>query len=476
MNHSLRNLESVIIDYATGYRGCQGVLLFSPTITGRDWKYSASRAIVYLDRLEEAGEFFAGLKEALAQAEVISIVEEEKLWLRVFSRGYEAFVRVDVSALAMLAGDLKAYSRPAEDWQRSVVYDPTGRIKEYLEQANEPDREAVALDIMHKIIGYGYEFLRYWTLQDLLRAYEQYAQFLAQVGGLVLIFTGKGRDASLHRRVLYHIRKKRDIKDRLASASSQMQYADLRQGFENALALVKDLVKADDKLQGLFSGFVQSVDRHFPPLPNFRDIAEIVNSCAGGQVMESGRIYRSALYDYYGTDYVGRIFSQRNIRTVITLLEDDFWQQAGTRPLVIEGVERIFVHVSYVPFDQTHEFVGSYDTYKNLYYGFLEYFPREIGDAFRSVVNGLDRGAVLIHCQSGKDRTGVLVALLLMAAGVDRKCIMEDYLASMWDTRPAALEYFFDLVDRHYGGINAYLHRAGVDDVIIEKLRKKLLV
>ena len=39
------------------------------------------------------------------------------------------------------------------------------------------------------------------------------------------------------------------------------------------------------------------------------------------------------------------------------------------------------------------------------------------------------RGAVLVHCAAGKDRTGVVVALALDAAGVDRETIVSDYLA-----------------------------------------------
>ena len=37
---------------------------------------------------------------------------------------------------------------------------------------------------------------------------------------------------------------------------------------------------------------------------------------------------------------------------------------------------------------------------------------------------------VLVHCAAGKDRTGVLVALLLDAAGVDRGVIVADYAAT----------------------------------------------
>lgn len=38
--------------------------------------------------------------------------------------------------------------------------------------------------------------------------------------------------------------------------------------------------------------------------------------------------------------------------------------------------------------------------------------------------------ATLIHCTAGKDRTGVAIALLLLAVGADREAVFEDYSAS----------------------------------------------
>ena len=39
-------------------------------------------------------------------------------------------------------------------------------------------------------------------------------------------------------------------------------------------------------------------------------------------------------------------------------------------------------------------------------------------------------GAVVVHCAAGKDRTGVVVALALSAAGVSREAIVADYVAT----------------------------------------------
>jgi len=48
--------------------------------------------------------------------------------------------------------------------------------------------------------------------------------------------------------------------------------------------------------------------------------------------------------------------------------------------------------------------------------------------ALRSIA--YSEGAVLVHCAAGKDRTGVVVALALVVAGVSAQAVVDDYAAS----------------------------------------------
>ena len=51
-----------------------------------------------------------------------------------------------------------------------------------------------------------------------------------------------------------------------------------------------------------------------------------------------------------------------------------------------------------------------------------------LGDLFRSLATA--GGPLIVHCASGKDRTGIACALLLHALGVDQPVIYADYLAT----------------------------------------------
>ena len=94
---------------------------------------------------------------------------------------------------------------------------------------------------------------------------------------------------------------------------------------------------------------------------------------------------------------------------------------------------------------------------------------------------------LLLHCTSGKDRTGFAAAVLLLALGVSRETVIEDYnLTNLYrrpvphlfgpetpeevstillSAQPKYLEAAFDEIDRVYGSFDDYLERAlGVGD------------
>ena len=67
---------------------------------------------------------------------------------------------------------------------------------------------------------------------------------------------------------------------------------------------------------------------------------------------------------------------------------------------------------------------------EKMYIGFLESdFGKKAFSEFFSILLDTEPGrAVLWHCTSGKDRTGLAAMLLLSALGVDEKTVMEDFL------------------------------------------------
>lgn len=117
------------------------------------------------------------------------------------------------------------------------------------------------------------------------------------------------------------------------------------------------------------------------------------------------------------------------------------------------------------------------------------------------------RGAVMFNCTTGKDRTGIISALLLGLAGVSREDIIADYCVSevymhdkylklfkkmpplkdgyseklednlsdpFFRTSPDNMRILLDHIDEKYGGIRAYLSFCGVEDSTADRVKAML--
>lgn len=101
--------------------------------------------------------------------------------------------------------------------------------------------------------------------------------------------------------------------------------------------------------------------------------------------------------------------------------------------------------------------------------GYEEYtrLRKEFGEVFHLLARE-STYPVLLHCHRGKDRTGVVAALLQELLGVSRDVIYADYMRSVEvgpgpenEVERGWLNIIFNAVD-HAGGIEAYLQSAGV--------------
>jgi protein-tyrosine phosphatase len=70
-----------------------------------------------------------------------------------------------------------------------------------------------------------------------------------------------------------------------------------------------------------------------------------------------------------------------------------------------------------------------------LYHTILNHYGRGIAAIMRTIATAAD-GAVLFHCYAGKDRTGLIAALLLALADVPAEVIAEDYALTQDRLRP----------------------------------------
>jgi protein-tyrosine phosphatase len=132
---------------------------------------------------------------------------------------------------------------------------------------------------------------------------------------------------------------------------------------------------------------------------------------------------------------------------------------------------------------------------QDLYRALVNDQSHRFAELFEHLLAG-DGNAVL-HCTAGKDRTGFAVALILLALGVSREQVLQDYLltnevyppppmprsetpaealAVLWRVQQEFLDAALHAVDTDHGGIDRYLHqRLGLTDAARSELAARFL-
>jgi protein-tyrosine phosphatase len=139
------------------------------------------------------------------------------------------------------------------------------------------------------------------------------------------------------------------------------------------------------------------------------------------------------------------------------------------------------------------------DHYAWSYVDFLERYREHFGAAFAAIADA--DGTVVVHCFAGKDRTGLVAAVLLRLAGVDHATIGADYaltaenLRSRWErwldeaedeeqrakleklqhTPAEAMTRVVQEIEERYGDVASYLRAAGLTDEQVDRLRERLV-
>jgi len=247
---------------------------------------------------------------------------------------------------------------------------------------------------------------------------------------------------------------------------------------------------------------------NFKSVLNFRDLGGIVAD--KNKKIKNGIIFRSANLDRISKEDIEKLQSL-NIRTVFDLRAPGE-RKKNKRP--IDNIENISLPLDFqnVTMERFKPFLHKKDSecmisdVSNALY--LEIFDA-IQPLFKNVLEVLlspERCPVLIHCHVGKDRTGIVCALILLALRAERQYIIEDYMKSnealhiyfrkmllkrkilsfgffpsrtilfAITLRQRNIESVLDKVANHYGGIEAFLKDSGFDISQLEELKRNLLV
>lgn len=153
----------------------------------------------------------------------------------------------------------------------------------------------------------------------------------------------------------------------------------------------------------------------------------------GGRTVP-GRLIRSDNLQDLSDEDVRRLVDELGVTDIVDLRADRELELEGPGPLrrtalthhhhsllrdrPVESDERVAERAVGAPRDHAGSWTRSY-------LGYLEQRPDSVCGALAAVAHA--RGAAVVHCAAGKDRTGTVVAMALDVAGVEHAEIVADY-------------------------------------------------
>ena len=221
----------------------------------------------------------------------------------------------------------------------------------------------------------------------------------------------------------------------------------------------------------------------------------------GGYATKDGRTTRWGVL--FRADGLHRLSPQsqsalvdKGIRAVIDLRHARELEEK--RNVFAESESVDYYHISLL--NPANAGTGHVRSLGDLYIKLLEGSRDELLRVFQVLADGSGR-ATLFHCAAGKDRTGVVAALLLELAGVPHNVIAEDYsltavliapiMEELRGGRPEAVtdeqyerflgsdpDHMIDMLlhlEARYGGAESYLRSIGLLEEQIRHLKEKLV-
>lgn len=234
------------------------------------------------------------------------------------------------------------------------------------------------------------------------------------------------------------------------------------------------------------------------PLHNFRDVGGLRTS--DGRRTAAGVLFRSDSPHGMGDEEVGHLVNALRVRTLVDLRSDREVEGEGHHAELSAKVTRHHLPIAGGP-GNAIESAADGERLAARYDEYLEQHTDSLVGAVRAIAR-TTHGASLVHCRAGKDRTGVVVALVLSAVGVVDDDVVRDYelttsgmvkiLAElrrsetyaantrrlpdeMYRSDAATMTAFLRILDERHGGAGRWLLGHGLEQDDLDSLVRHLV-
>ena len=258
---------------------------------------------------------------------------------------------------------------------------------------------------------------------------------------------------------------------------------------------------------------ITSLDRHIPfaQCCNFRDLGGY--RTISGHSIRWRRLFRSAALHYMTPEDATVAREVLGIATVLDLRSEKELTEGGKGPL-FDGPFRGLVQHLHLPLLQMRTITGG--TAESIHQPAVEpvspptmspedaYYEimRKGGPRIAAAIETLaapGRYPAVFHCAAGKDRTGIVAAVVLGVLGVNDEDIVQDYALTnrhihsivqraramrnapseesmeRYEVKPERIRTLLEKVRGEFGSVTGFVRANGIDASTIAKLRENLL-
>jgi protein tyrosine/serine phosphatase len=175
----------------------------------------------------------------------------------------------------------------------------------------------------------------------------------------------------------------------------------------------------------------------------YRDFADLV-----GQPIASGILFRGCSpYSYQQEERFLQLLAESQIGTRIDLRTES---ERNANPVSIPGLGTVEAEID--PYKMYGEFDGFWEKH-GLIGRMYDFMAWQNSDAFQRTVTAVAEttGGVLIHCEGGRDRTGVFVAFLQLLVGATSDQVRNGFSVSTDGERCDILTKILDALGENPG-------------------------
>ncbi len=354
--------------------------------------------------------------------------------------------------------------------EQAIVYDKNGRVKKiYSENWVKLDDFEILkkrfVSESYKFIDNYENFLSSFGESDSYRTYHNYNMAFHTLVKLQSMVDGNYYNLYQPREFLMSVfyNHNYELVWKYVQASTGMKRSDIVDRKDKLKHLFLEVIEQGIKYFNLENELMVSTQQFFekfnlkyPQFSNLRDISLLPNKFSDTIKIKKGLIYRTASLSQNDKELVRKFLYDNEIKFIIDLRGKNELKRLDQYDNNYNyGIKEEYV--INVPIETNATVPPPKKPSEHFYNRFLADFQKEIKTIFEEYFSKAAVNKLIIHCESGKDRTGILIALLLDLIGVSRKLIVEDYLLSFKDTKSNYIESTLGVLDEEYGGVKNYL-------------------